>query len=112
MELHEELKLAFDDAMHGIYHRALKEAGYKASIFLDMLHSDRGVGTARRLLHTSHVSTGYTALWERKRLDLTVEAVIRDNPRWHPLFTPEELAICRKRLVEYGFPEPYSATSS
>lgn len=93
----------FDQAMHGIYHRALSEAGYKASIFLNMLFAHRGVETARRLIHSTHVSDGYTALWERKRLDLTVEALICDDDKWHPLFTPEELAICRKRLSQYNY---------
>jgi hypothetical protein len=93
----------FDEAMHGIYHRALSEAGYKASIFLNMLFAHRGVETARRLIHSPNVSDGYTALWERKRLDLTVEALIYDNDKWHPLFTPEELAICRKRLRQYEY---------
>lgn len=95
----------FDEAMHGIYRRALKEAGYKANIFLDMLFANGGLETARRLIHSTQVSTGYTALWERKRLDLTVEALVRDNAKWHSLFTPDELAICRKRLALYGYPE-------
>ena len=47
----------------------------------------------------------YTALWERGRLDVTVEAVIHDNPKWHPLFTQEDLAICAKRLREYRYLE-------
>jgi hypothetical protein len=59
--------------------------------------------TARILLHSTNVSEGYTALWERGRLDLTVEAVIHDNPKWHTLFTAEELAICSKRLKEYRY---------
>jgi len=50
-----------------------------------------------------NVSEGYTALWERGRLDLTVEALIHDNPQWHSLFTPEELAICTERLTQYEY---------
>jgi hypothetical protein len=42
-------------------------------------------------------------LWERDRLDLTVEAVILEEAKWHPLFTPEEIEICRKRLKDYGY---------
>lgn len=103
MSTNEQLKEEFDQAMHSIYHRALSEAGYKASIFLNMLFDYRGVETARRLIHSSHISDGYTALWERKRLDLTVEALIHDNEKWHPLFSPEELAICRKRLSQYEY---------
>jgi hypothetical protein len=101
----EQLKNEFDQAMHEIYHRALSEAGYKASIFLNMLFTHRGIETARRLIHSPNISDGYTALWERKRLDLTVEALIHDNEKWHTLFTTEELAICHKRLRQYEYIE-------
>lgn len=106
MASNEQLVNEFDNAMHSIYHRALSEAGYKASIFLNMLFAHRGVETARRLIHSPNISDGYTALWERKRLDLTVEALIYDNDKWHSLFTPEEIAICRKRLRQYKYIAP------
>lgn len=93
----------FDAAMMGIYHRALSEAGYRASIFLNMLHKLRGLETARRLIHSPAVSDGYIALWELGRLDLTVEALIIENTYWHELFSDEELAICRNRLREYRY---------
>ena len=93
----------FDEEMLGIYERAVSEAHYKATHFLTMLHEHRGLETARLLIHSSTVSEGYTALWERKRLDLTVEAVVHDNPKWHPLFTRDELGICVKRLTDYGY---------
>jgi len=90
----------FDEAMHDIYRRALSEAKYPATRFLEMLYAHRGLETARILLHAPKVSDGYTTLWNRGRLDLTVEAVIHENTRWHALFTDEELAICRKRLAD------------
>ena|ERR1017187_2115371 len=93
----------FDDEMLRVYQRALTEANYRASKFLTMLHEHRGLETARILIHSPAVSDGYTALWERQRLDLTVEAVIYDNPKWHPLFTAEELAVCRRRLEDYEY---------
>jgi len=99
----EALVTQFDEAMLSIYQRALGEANYKATRFLQMLHEHRGLETARILLHAAAVSEGYTALWDRGRLDLTVEAVIHDNPKWHQLFTNEELAICRSRLIAYGY---------
>ena len=68
-----------------------------------MLYEQRCLETARLLLHAENVSEGYTALWERQRLDLTVEAVINDNPKWHPLFTTEELAVCKERLTKYEY---------
>jgi hypothetical protein len=99
----EALISEFDEEMLGIYQRALSEAHYKATRFLTMLHEHRGLETARLLIHSSTVSEGYTALWARKRLDLTVEAVIHDHPKWHPLFTQEELDICVKRLRDYRY---------
>lgn len=93
----------FDQEMHRIYERALSEAKYPATRFLHMLYEHRGLETARILLHAAKVSEGYTALWERGRLDLTVEAVIHDNPKWHPLFTQDDLDICAKRLSEYSY---------
>lgn len=94
---------AFDEAMFNIYRRALSKAGYKAARFLDMLHEFRCLETAKKLIHATTVSEGYTALWERGRLDLTADAVIHDNPRWHPLFSAEELKICNDRLKDYEY---------
>ena len=62
---------AFDEEMFFIYQRAHSEVHYNASRFLQMLHEHRGLETARILLHSTNVSEGYTALWERGRLDLS-----------------------------------------
>lgn len=101
MELGKEA--SFDAAMLVIYQRAPKETGYKASRFLDMLREHRGLQTARMLIHSSEVSDGYIALWGRSRPDLTVEALILDNPQWHSLFRGEKSVICRKRLIDYRY---------
>lgn len=97
-----DLEKEFDMAMWNIYRRAKIEAGYNATRFLQMLHERRGLETARSLLHAPNVSDGYTALWERGRLDLTVEALILLE-QWHPLFTDEERKIVKGRLQEYNF---------
>jgi hypothetical protein len=78
-----------------IYHRAKSETGYRAMIFLDMVLTRGGLPPAKYLIDTSKPSEGYTHLYERGRLDLTVEALIVDNPRWHTLFTKEELEKAR-----------------
>lgn len=57
---------------------------------------------ARTLIHASTVSDGYTALWERKHLELTVEALIL-KPEWHDLFSEVERNIARERLAAYGY---------
>jgi hypothetical protein len=98
-----ELDRSFDKEMLGIYHRAKSETGYNATVFLNMLSDHGGVETARRLIHAAMPSDGYTALWERGRLDLTVEAVICDNQRWHALFEEETLEKAKKRLKQYNY---------
>jgi hypothetical protein len=103
MQTNDAIAAAFDEEMLGIYQRALSEARYPATRFLHMLHEHRGVETAKILINADNVSEGYTALWERKRLDLTVEAVIYDNPKWHSLFSADELAKCKQRLTDYRY---------
>lgn len=95
--------MTFDQAMFDIYKRAKRETGYNATLFLQMVTNNGGLQTARTLINARKPSDGYTALYERGRLDLTVEAMILENPRWHELFTPEELERARGRLKQYGY---------
>lgn len=89
--------------MLGIYKRAKTEAKYNASRYLQMLHENGALETAQVLINSSSVSEGYTALWERQRLDLTVEALIWDNPEFHELFAKDELKTIEKRLIDYQY---------
>ena len=93
----------FDKEMLGIYIRAKEEVNYTASRFHKMLREYGGVETAKILIHASNISEGYTILYTRKRLDLTVEAVIFDNPKWHDLFSESEHKIIKKRLRDYEY---------
>ena len=98
-----KLQSEFDAAMIELYRRALVEATYHSSHFLRMLSEHRGLKTAQTLLRPQQESEGFTALWERKRLDLTMEVMIHDNPKWHPLFREQELATCAARLEQHGY---------
>lgn len=104
-----ELEARFDQAMAEICRRALREAGYKATILAALLAERGGLATARFLLGRDEVSDGYTNLWQLHRLDLTVEAYVL-RPEFLPLFTSAELDTARARLKEYGykFPPPLS----
>lgn len=97
------LNARFNLAMRDIYKRARLEANYNASRYLQMLDQNGGLETAHILINLPTVSDGYTALWERGRLDLTVEALICDNPEYQELFTEDELRIIKKRLVDYKY---------
>ena len=96
------LEKRFHQAMLDIYTRAKAEAGYNASRFLSMVTEHGGLEAARILLHAGDVSEGYIALWERERLDLTVEAVML-HPEWNDLFSNQERSIAVARLRKYEY---------
>jgi hypothetical protein len=97
-----ELEIRFHEAMLEIYRCAKFDAGYNATRFLGMVSEQGGYEAARTLIHASNVSDGYTALWERGHLELTVEALIL-KPEWHDLFSEKERNIARDRLTKYDF---------
>ena len=102
---HTELENEFHEAMLNIYRIAKSEANYNAQRFLQMVVDHGGAEAAHMLINANTVSEGYTALWERERLDLTVEAMVVNTARFHSLFISNELKICRNRLQEYGYQE-------
>ena len=99
----EQIDIEFYEAMLDIYRRAKREAKYNAQRFLQKVVDHGGIEAARMLIHADTVSDGYTALWERGRLDLTVEAMIVESPKFHSLFTEDEMGICSRRLADYGY---------
>ena len=98
-----DLEDAFGHAMMQIYVQAKEEAGYTATRFHQMLTEHGGVEAARRLL--PQMSDGFAELWRRKRVDLSVEALVV-KPRWASLFARHELEMARDRLRECGMEIP------
>ena len=98
----DDLEAQFDEAMMDIYVTAKKEAKYNASRYLEMLLEHRGLETARMLINASEPSAGFTSLWEAKRLDLTVEALVI-RPQWSQLFEPDEIERAQRRLKQYNY---------
>jgi hypothetical protein len=103
----DQLVIEFNKAMFEIHSKAKVEAGYNASVFLRMLQDRGPLETAHFLIHTNKPSDGFTALWERHRLDLTVEAYVLQD-RFEELFTDEDRETCRQRLLDYGYSPPSS----
>ncbi|SMX27969.1 hypothetical protein TRP8649_02081 [Pelagimonas phthalicica] len=93
----DSIEKRFGSAMENIYFRAKEETGYQASRYLQMVHERGGIETARFLLAQPGVSDGFAVLWEKQRLDLTVEALVLE-PEWQGLFTEGEKAIAKRRL--------------
>ena len=69
----DQVERRFHRAMISIYETAKRELGYNATRFLQMLSEQGGLVTAQQLLWSDTSSDGFTTLWERHRLDLTVE---------------------------------------
>lgn len=106
------LEQEFDKALATAYRRAVAEADYKSPQYFSMLAKQGGVLTAIGLINRPQPSDGYTKLFTKGRLDLTVEAIVVDDPRWHPLFDPEIVERARKRLVAYKYKFPAGVTAS
>ena len=89
----------FDGAMFEIYNRAKSQAGYNATIFLRMLGDRGGLATAKYLINSPKPSDGYTQLYERGRLDLTVEAMVVESPR--ALSRPDQAgaSVTEKKII-------------
>ncbi|MFF5084832.1 caspase domain-containing protein [Actinoplanes sp. NPDC000266] len=96
------LEKQFQQALVSGYQSMKRQINYNATYYIQMISNLGGLGAARQLLHTSSVSSGFTTLWEKGRLDLTVEAFVLREP-WSALFTEEELRIAGDRLAEYGY---------
>ncbi len=93
----------FTEAMVDIYRNAKRQAGYDAKVFIGMVADRGGLETAQYLIRSDRPSDGYTALYERGRLDLTVEALVVSG-QWDDLFSEEDRARARDRLRAYGHP--------
>ncbi len=98
------METRFTAAMLDIYNTALSELKYPATRFRQMVIEQGGVAAAKRLLATADISDGFAELWARKRLDLTMEALILREP-WRDLFTADELATADTRLQSAGYSE-------
>jgi len=93
----------FHKAMLSLYEVWRDRCGYRAIRFLQSVRRNRGLLAAKSLLSKSGVSKGFMALKACGALRTTMEAMIVENPKWHPLFSPEELAVARRRLTEHGY---------
>jgi hypothetical protein len=97
-----DIEADFSQRMKAVYDRGRSEAGYNASYFLSMLSQYGPQETAHKLLASPAISDGFAELWERGRLDLTVEALVAE-PKFSELFSENEIAVARRRLEQFGY---------
>ncbi|MFV8230240.1 GmrSD restriction endonuclease domain-containing protein [Mycolicibacterium fortuitum] len=95
-----DVEAEFAQRMKAVYDRGRSEAGYNASYFLSMLSQYGPQETAHKLLASPAISDGFAELWERGRLDLTVEALVVE-PQFAELFSEDEIDNARRRLDKF-----------
>lgn len=86
------------------YERVKNDLGYNATYFKRMVDADGGLAAAKHLLggRPQDYAEGFTTLWEKGRLELSVEFAAL-LPEFTPLFDADELENARWRLREYRF---------
>jgi hypothetical protein len=100
--MNSDLESSFHGAMLRIYQLALINCHYRATYFYQMVISYGGLQTAKMLLNKPGFQYGFGILWEKGRLDLSMEALVLKAP-WTILFTCDELKIAQERLVKCGY---------
>lgn len=105
-----DLEKQFTQAMRDLYQRSIKEIKYRPQRVLEWTDTYGGVEAARRTLNaggSDGISEGLIRLFEARRLDLSVEALML-KPEYRELFTEEELIKARKFLAELnGYVAPW-----
>lgn len=76
--------------------------GYRPTKFKQMLGSQGGDATVRQLLAKGRPSDGFLRLFELKRLDLTVEALVVET-QWRTLIDPILVKQAERLLKEVGY---------
>ena len=94
-ELKKRLLKACDDS---------DKAGYSTKAFRASLAENGPVEAVSRVIKSEPKTSGFTALVQLDRLDLTGEAIALSGP-WKALFDPTVLDQARKRLIEYKRPD-------
>lgn len=94
---------AFTQFLREAAKRAQSEIKYTPTYFLDSLGAEGGYATVSKLLLPGKPpSAGFVKLWEHRRLDLSVEALILES-EWRSYFNEDTLEVARSRLASVGY---------
>ncbi|WP_426293334.1 hypothetical protein ACN9ML_29455 [Dyadobacter endophyticus] len=94
-----ELEKEFESELLALY-RLIKKEVYDPKRFYKMIGSKGAINAARELLNEKKIHSGFAELILAKRLDLTVEAFVLRNEKYHMLFEPQMLLNAKIKVVE------------
>jgi 5-methylcytosine-specific restriction protein A len=105
---HPELTVAMLD----LYQQAIAIVSLHDN-FIDRLTRNYGLATATHYIQLPTATSGFTKLWEKGRLDLSVEALAL-HPQWYDLFDEVDLRRAYDRLsaLQFSFPANYWSPNS
>lgn len=81
---------------------AKRDLGYDPKQFIGMLSADGGYSTASKLVGGKIPSDGFSKLWEKGRLDLSVEALVLET-EWIQFFDETILKQAERKLTGVGY---------
>lgn len=100
------LEEGFEEKVFEVYENAKKLCGYNATRFLQKIRKDGSLAAAKSWLNPKKdkggVTSGFLKLVENGRLDISLEALVLQNP-WRKLFSQSELEMAENRLKRFGF---------
>ena len=96
------LKNKFNEEVVIAIEKMKKEIGYTPTRFIQMLRkaSNDAYEVVQRLV-IKDISLGLEKLWEKGRLELSMEAIMT-KPEYKELFSQEIIKICEKKLKKFG----------
>lgn len=109
--MNESENIRFTEFLREKAAEAKRDLGYNPTDFLKMLAADGGYTTVSRLIADKKPSTGFVKLWEHRRLDLSVEALVLET-EWRRFFEESVLQHAEERLKDAGYAlQPLEASS-
>jgi hypothetical protein len=101
----ETTETALEAALFRLYEQWWHECGYRAERFRQTIvpkckNYKGGIAAARAVVHR-RTTVGFSALRQKNRLDLTVEALVLEKP-WSDLFSDEDKRIAREKLARFS----------
>lgn len=98
----EQLKKLFHQEIIDLYKKIIKFVKYKPTRLMDYINKYGGYEAAVKYISTESNVQDFAVLWEKERLDLSVEALIT-NEKFRSLFSEDILSFCDRKLKEYSY---------
>lgn len=98
----EQLKKLFHQEIIDLYKQIIKSVKYKPTRLMDYINRYGGYEAAVKYISTESNVQDFAVLWEKERLDLSVEALITKE-QYRVLFSEDILSFCDRKLKEYSY---------